>query len=138
MIMIFFLDATHPTVIRLGLAGPQESFFKSFELERKLSEKLLPEIEKFLRAKKIKLADLSGIAIARGPGLFSRIRTAVATANALAFALHIPITAFQTTGNEKSQGKQAWVVPIYNHPPRITRPKSRQLDKNSTKDKIQM
>src|SRR5579885_3433331 len=69
-----------------------------------LSENLLIEIKKFLKKQKTKLADLAGVEVVMGEH-FSRTRTAVATANALIFSLHL---------------KQGLIKPIYNRQPNIT------------------
>ncbi|MEW6407685.1 MAG: tRNA (adenosine(37)-N6)-threonylcarbamoyltransferase complex dimerization subunit type 1 TsaB [Patescibacteria group bacterium] len=77
-----------------------------FEAELSHSEKLLPEISKLfkleslqklvaagfsLRRQGFSLRDLEAIIVITGPGSYTGCRVGVATANALAFSLDIPI-----------------------------------------------
>ncbi|WP_341894250.1 tRNA (adenosine(37)-N6)-threonylcarbamoyltransferase complex dimerization subunit type 1 TsaB [Ferrovibrio terrae] len=61
------------------------------------AERLLPLLEQARRAAGIELADLDGIAATIGPGSFTGIRTALATARALGLALHKPVWGITTT-----------------------------------------
>lgn len=61
------------------------------DIHQNHSEKLLPAVEKLLSKNKLTLKDLKGIGVARGPGSFTGVRVGVACANALGFALNIPI-----------------------------------------------
>lgn len=82
-----------------------------------ISENLLPEVEKLLKAKKITAKDLTKILVNPGPGGFSATRTGVATANALAYALNIPMA-------EWPSGKvREIVLPKYDKEPNITKPR---------------
>ncbi len=81
---------------------------KKFAAERKLSEKLLLEIDKLLKENKLKLQDLSAIEVNLGPGSFTGTRIGVAVANTFAFSLGIPVN-----------GKKM-VVPVYGQPPKVT------------------
>ena len=67
------------------------------------SQALIPLITKILKAKKISLSDLSGIEVNPGPGSFTGTRVGVSVANALGYALSIPVN-----------GKKGKIVlPIY-------------------------
>lgn len=55
------------------------------------SKFLLPEIEKALKNKGLKIKDLSKIVVGVGPGSYTGIRVGVATAKALAFAQQKPL-----------------------------------------------
>lgn len=67
------------------------------------SQVLLPMIIEILKKNKIKLSDLAAIEVNPGPGSFTGTRVGVAVANALGFALDIPVNG--------KKGKI--VVPIY-------------------------
>jgi len=67
------------------------------------SQVLLPMIVKILKKNKIGFSDLTGIEVNIGPGSFTGTRVGVAVANALGFALNIPV-------NDK---KGKIVIPIY-------------------------
>lgn len=60
------------------------------------SEKLLPLIWEMLRNSEIRMADLSGIAVAQGPGSFTGLRIGAATAKGLAYALNVPLLGVPT------------------------------------------
>lgn len=67
------------------------------------SQVLLPSIVKILKKNKLVLRDLKGIEVNPGPGSFTGTRVGVAVANALGFALKIPVN-----------GKKGKIVePIY-------------------------
>lgn len=57
------------------------------------AEALLPAIEELLRAAGIAKGDLGGVAVGGGPGSFTGLRIAGATAKALAHALGVPLFA---------------------------------------------
>lgn len=61
------------------------------------AERLLPLLELARREAGIELAALDGIAATVGPGSFTGIRTALATARALGLALKIPVWGITTT-----------------------------------------
>lgn len=103
--MTLSIDASDPLKVKLGLDG-QIHFF---ETDYGLSERLIPEIKEVLQRQKAKINNITKIEVAAGPGPFSRIRTAVATANALVYALGLP---------------QKTVKPIYGRAAHITKPKS--------------
>ena len=87
---------------------------------RAQAEKLLPGIEKMLKKNKLKLADLKEIRVANIGGTFTALRIGVVTANALAYALGIPVKGEGETGNVKSKNKLHIVKPVYNREPNIT------------------
>lgn len=128
--MILFLDTSDPKTTRLGLLGKKirEHYFES---EKKQSEILLPEIVKFLKKDKIALRQISKLAVVTGPGHFSRIRTGVATVNALAFALNLPVVSIRknasTNLHQLAKLKTVrFAVPFYGKAPNITKPKSKK------------
>lgn len=55
------------------------------------SQVLLLLIDKLLKKNKVKLENLGQIEVETGPGSFTGLRVGVTVANALAFALNIPI-----------------------------------------------
>lgn len=61
------------------------------ELDSKKAQIVLPMIEEVLKKNKLSLEDLSLIEVNEGPGSFTGLRVGVSVANALGFALKIPI-----------------------------------------------
>lgn len=70
------------------------------------SQVVLPMIEKILGENNKTLADVSEIEVFEGPGSFTGLRVGVAIANALGFALNIPV-------NDKRPWEMEIVEPIY-------------------------
>ena len=60
------------------------------------SEGLVPQLEQMLKRAGIAKKDLELIAVSRGPGSFTGLRIGLATAEAMAYALHIPMIAVST------------------------------------------
>lgn len=65
-------------------------------LERRHSERLLPLIDTLLKEACLSLSDLSGIAVAIGPGSFTGLRVGLATAKGLAIGRGVPILSIPT------------------------------------------
>lgn len=65
----------------------------NFKSKYNEAEKLLPEIAKLIKESKKGLADLRGVIVVNGPGGFSALRIGVAVANAMAYALKIPVAS---------------------------------------------
>ncbi len=122
--MLLFIDSTDHEKATLALIGKQVVIHQ-FEAHD-LSEKLLPEIKKFFKKQKIDSANLKKIAVVTGPGGFSKVRTGVAVANALAFGLKIPLIGLNKNdvpadlAKIQSLSGQKMVEPYYDREPNIT------------------
>lgn len=55
------------------------------------SQILLPLIEKLLKKNNLEFKDLTGVEVATGPGSYTGLKVGVSVANALGYALKIPI-----------------------------------------------
>ncbi len=60
------------------------------------SETLMPHIQEALTMASVKKEELEGIAVSMGPGSFTGLRIGLATAKAIAYALHIPLIGVPT------------------------------------------
>jgi len=60
------------------------------------SERLVPQLEQLFKGAGIDKKALDLIAVSRGPGSFTGLRIGLATAEAMAYALHIPLIAVNT------------------------------------------
>lgn len=112
--MDLFIDTTEQNKIQLQILDGSRVISKFSKSDIKISENLLPMIEKFLKKHKLKLSDLDMVRVNPGPGGFSSTRTGVSTANALNFAL----------------GRNEIVLPRYDKLPNITTPKSKFKNQN--------
>ncbi|MFA6306385.1 MAG: tRNA (adenosine(37)-N6)-threonylcarbamoyltransferase complex dimerization subunit type 1 TsaB [Patescibacteria group bacterium] len=122
--MTLLIDTTQKDLIVIGLKDKDKLIaVKKFKSHRTQAEKLLPAIGRLLKANKLKLSDLKKIEVENRGGSFTSLRIGVVTANALAYALGIPISGGKQP--EKRSKKLAAAEPIYDREPEITKKKSR-------------
>jgi tRNA threonylcarbamoyladenosine biosynthesis protein TsaB len=100
--MLLALD-TSTSVASLALALPAttESDARlvaelTWQVGQRHSVELLERIEWLLASSRFTMADLTGIAVALGPGSFNGVRVALATAKSLAFARGLPLYGIPT------------------------------------------
>lgn len=85
------------------------------------AEKLLPLIDQLLKQNDYKLKDLASIKVVNSGGSFTALRIGVITANALGYALNIPVKeAAASKKNIKNKNKFNIIKPIYTKEPNIT------------------
>jgi len=122
--MILSINTTNRNKIEIALKeGESVVARREFEAKRSQAEKLLPEIEKMLKAKKIKLSAISGIEVANESDPetgFTALRIGVVTANALGYALGVPVVGEAGEGRKQKKPLGFDVIePIYNREPDI-------------------
>lgn len=123
--MILYINTTEGNNIEIAInKGDNVLFEKKFEAERKQAEKLLPEIDKLLKKAKLKLSDLEKIEVGNRGGSFTALRIGVVTANALGYALGIPVLASDNK-NQIMDDKISVVEPKYDREPDITEKQKR-------------
>ena len=102
--MVLKIDSTERNEIRVELVDNKSNLKDILIQKQKLgSQVLLPMIVKILKKNELNLKDLTAIEVNCGPGSFTGTRVGVSVANALGFALNIPVNG--------KKGKI--VVPIY-------------------------
>ena len=98
------IDTTERLEIKVELEDPKSGKVQKLTQKQKLgSQVLLPMIVKILKKNELNLKDLTAVEVNPGPGSFTGTRVGVSVANALGFALDIPVNG--------KKGKI--VVPIY-------------------------
>jgi tRNA threonylcarbamoyladenosine biosynthesis protein TsaB len=137
--MLLFIDtsASDVTTVALVKEDGQVAVTKRVNRSFQQSEKLLPVIDITLHAGRLAKKDITGLAVVAGPGGFTSLRIGVATANALAYALAVPIAglrlghgakvatlARQAVTLMKTRRIKAFVSPAYGREPNITMPKT--------------
>lgn len=117
--MILYINTTESDSIKFALKRSGRVLAeKKVKAERLEAEKLLPAIEAMLKAKKINLKQIKKIEVANRGGSFTSLRIGVVTANALGYALGIPVKGGQKS--EVKSKKFSVVEPFYDREPEIT------------------
>lgn len=93
--MILQIDTKNQKVITVVLKSKGKIVKSASEENEYGSQVLLPLITKLLQDTGCKLQDLKGIEVEKGPGSFTGLRVGVSVANALGFALSIPVNGKQ-------------------------------------------
>lgn len=119
--MILSINTTNRDKIGIALReGDRVVVRKEFEAKYSQAEKLLPAIDKMLASKKIKLSDLAAIKVAsKGDAStsFTALRIGVVTANALGYALGIPVRGRSGAKDKRKKSLIFNVIePIYPAP----------------------
>lgn len=128
---ILFIDtSTDQSMVKLLRNGKvvDEKFWAG---HGDLSETLLTKTQELLRNNKLKLSNLDQIAVNLGPGSYTGLRIGVTTANFLAWSLNLPIIAATIYHDKLSfirVKKQQFILPKYQHPAYITRPRVARKD----------
>src|SRR3989344_801829 len=90
--MVLTIDSTNREEIIVSLTDPKSKKTSKLVQKQKLgSQVLLPMIVKILKNNKKNFSDLSAIEVNTGPGSFTGTRVGVAIANALGYALNLPV-----------------------------------------------
>ena len=98
-----YIDTTKRETVTVRLEIDGKKYRKT--VNNTQTQEVLPLIEKLLKEKKIKFNQINRIKVNTGPGSFTGVRVGVSIANALSFALKIPV-------NNKKAGE--FVEALYN------------------------
>lgn len=95
--MLILTIRTDKPEAEIGLFNNQTKLaYISWQAHRELSSTIHLKIKEMLGQNKLELKDLRGIVVFKGPGSFTGLRIGISVANALAYALNIPILASAT------------------------------------------
>ena len=89
--MVLYINTKDPKVINVGLKKNEHMIDQLTDQNKFGSQALLPLIKKLLDQNSLKFEDLKAIEVETGPGSYTGLRVGVSVANALAFALNIPV-----------------------------------------------
>jgi len=121
---LYINTASHDEIIIALRSDAKIVAQKKIIAPRQQAEKLMPAIDRLLREKRIKLSALKKIVVANRGGSFTALRIGVITANALAYALKIPVVAEGKTGQKnKKFAAYSLVEPLYDREPTIGKSK---------------
>ena len=102
-----FIDTTSNTEIIVALIVDGERDEVKKVLEKKKAQIALYLIEELLQKHKLRLQDIECIEVNPGPGSFTGVRVGISVANALSYALGIPVNGIDV-------GKEdVGVKPVY-------------------------
>ena len=102
--MILKIDTTDTQNITVVLQDKKNCITQVLsQSQKKGTQVLLPLINKMLRKNKLSLKNIDQIKVNPGPGSFTGTRVGVAVANALGFALSVPVNG----------EKDKIIVPVY-------------------------
>lgn len=96
--VILIIDTSSNQEIKIGLRIDKKEYWIKRKLITKKSEIALQVIQELIKKQGIELNDLTQIEVNTGPGSFTGLKVGVSIANALSFALKIPV-------NNKSLGE---------------------------------
>ncbi len=117
---LYINTASYDEIIIALKDGSKTIAQKKIKAPRRQAEKLVPAIDALLKARKIKLSALKKVVVSSRGGSFTSLRIGVITANALAFALKIPVEAEEKSmKNNKKFGPYSLVEPLYDREPNI-------------------
>ena len=95
---------------------------KNIKAARQQSEKLLFLLDKILKKNNFDLNKIRAIEVVNQGGTFTSLRIGIVTANALAYALNIPVYNPKDKEKKTDKNKYYIVKPEYNREPFITKP----------------
>lgn len=85
------IDTTSNKQIVVGLMINSSQYWIKRKIEAQKAQVTLPLIDKLLKKHGLRVNDINRIEVNTGPGSFTGIRVGMAIANALSFALKIPV-----------------------------------------------
>jgi len=123
--MILYINTASREEVEIKIEEEGKILGKSkFKAAKRQSEKLLPKIDNLLEKKGIKLKQIKKIVVVNQGGSFTSLRVGVVTANALAYALKIPVEGtFKSKKKTKKFSQYSIVEPIYDSEPIIGKSK---------------
>jgi tRNA A37 threonylcarbamoyladenosine modification protein TsaB len=121
--MILIIDTTEKDLVIISFIDRNKKHQQKIKAHYQQAEKLLPSIVKMMSKLKITWPEIKEIKVqSKGDG-FSSLRIGVLTANALAYALNIPVKALHNDQAVSFTGGQV-VKPEYQSEPNIGEPRA--------------
>jgi tRNA threonylcarbamoyladenosine biosynthesis protein TsaB len=114
----------------LGLYDDKQLSYLAWQAHRELAETIHRQIQTLFEQTGLKLEDVKGLVVFKGPGSFTGLRIGLSVANALAAGLNVPIVS--ETGEDwikqglarlQAGANEEVALPEYGAPPRTTMPK---------------
>lgn len=117
--MILYIDTTQGDIIEIRILDNKKVIAqKKASAKYAQAEKLLPLVGKVLKKNKLSFNDIKEIKVNNKGGSFTSLRIGVVTANAIGYALGIPVEG--ELGGKLKGKKLDVVAPMYSGEPNIT------------------
>lgn len=114
-----FIDTVSQAGVSVAIKQADKLIVERFWTgDRQQAEQLLPGVLELLAEQKLEWSDLADIQVANQGGSFTSLRIGVVTANALAYALGLPVAG--TSGQPLQSDGYQIVEPEYSGQPNIT------------------
>jgi tRNA threonylcarbamoyladenosine biosynthesis protein TsaB len=127
--MNLYIDTSENKIIKLALIQDGQTVHKlEIPSEFSQAEKLLPAIEELMKKGDIGINDIKMIRVADTGEGFTSLRIGIVTANALGYALGIPVLSAKDRENAKNKNDFDVVSPKYDKEPNITEKKKKIVD----------
>jgi tRNA A37 threonylcarbamoyladenosine modification protein TsaB len=124
--MDLYIDTSKKEIIGLSIQKEGKNVVSlGVEASQAQAEKLLPALDKILDSAGLQKQDLNKIVVSDSGDSFTALRIGIVTANALAFALNIPVE--NPKGERLRLDKINIVQPKYSSEPKITKSKKKKL-----------
>ncbi|KKR76431.1 MAG: hypothetical protein UU21_C0010G0014 [Candidatus Levybacteria bacterium GW2011_GWA2_40_8] len=100
IVAVISINTTDSKKIEVGLQIKEKEDRVVEEIENRSSQRVLLLIDFLLRQNKLSISEIDEIRVSSGPGSFTGIKVGVSIANALGFALGVPVN-----GREQAKPK---------------------------------
>lgn len=98
--MTLYINTKDQKLVEVALTKNDKVVDKNSEQNKYGSQVLLPLINKLLKRNRLKFKDLTAIEVESGPGSFTGLKVGASVAQALSFALKIPVNGHLNKGIE--------------------------------------
>lgn len=85
------IDTSNNQKVSVGLRIDEKEYKIEQEVDKSRKQPVLSLLDKILKEHKLELTDFTAIEVNTGPGSFTGVRVGVSVANALSYALKIPV-----------------------------------------------
>lgn len=89
--IILIIDTASSEKVAVGLKIDGQAYKIERKIDQRRAQVVLPLIDQIIKKHKLELSDLDRIDVNTGPGSFTGLRVGISVANALSFALKIPV-----------------------------------------------
>ncbi|HSX40961.1 MAG TPA: tRNA (adenosine(37)-N6)-threonylcarbamoyltransferase complex dimerization subunit type 1 TsaB [Candidatus Saccharimonadales bacterium] len=97
---VLFIDTSNNEVINVGLEIDGKMDLVKQKITKQKAQVVLPLIDKLLKKHGLEIREIGEIRVVEGPGSYTGLRVGISIANALSYALKIPVNGKKTHAAE--------------------------------------